>query len=118
MMENARVAAFGDAKRFVGYVHPGDLVFFSHVQMGIVAAAKVKNGPVRTPDAETWYRDVEFITPIPERNRGHKAMSFEKVSEITGKSFFWARTIKVPYLSKDEADNLSAELRKYLQVDI
>jgi hypothetical protein len=40
---------------------------------------------------------------------------FEMVSEITGKSFYWARTIKVPYLSKDEAANLVQELKKYLE---
>ena len=43
------------------------------------------------------------------------AMPFAKVSEITGKSFFWARTIKVPYLSKDEAENLAKELKVYLE---
>jgi hypothetical protein len=41
-------------------------------------------------------------------------MPFRKVSEITGKSFYWARTIKVPYLSKEEADTLADELKAYL----
>ena len=117
MMEKARVAAFGDAKRFVGYLYPGDFVFFSHAREGIMAGATVRNGPVRATDDETWYRDVEFITPIPTRDNEYRAMPFEKVSEITGKRFFWARTIKVPYLSKDEAENLAEELRKYLQAD-
>ena len=61
------------------------------------------------------YRDVEFITPIPNKGHAIKAMPFGKVSEITGKSFFWARTIKVPYLSKDEAENLAKELKAYLE---
>ena len=115
MMENCCVAAFGDAKRFVEYVYPGDTVFFSHRWEGLVAAAKVKNSPVRTLDSNTLYRDVEFITPVPERNKELKAMPFGKVSEVTGKSFFWARTIKVPYLSVSEADHLVKELVKYLE---
>ena len=115
MMENRRVAAFGDAKRFVEHIYPGDIVFFSHGRVGIVAAAKVKNGPLQTPDPDTRYRDVEFITPIPERGNEPKAMPFRKVSEITGKSFFWARTIKVPYLSKAEAEYLAKELVQYLE---
>lgn len=115
MMENSRVAAFGDAKRFVEYVHPGDIVFFSHKWVGLVAAAKVRKGPVRSPEPETLYRDVEFITPIPERGKEVVGMPFGMVSEITGKSFFWARTIKVPYLTKDEAENLAKELRVYLE---
>ena len=114
MMENGRVAAFGDAKRFVGRIHPGDIVFFSHGGVGIVAAAKVKNGPIRAPDSETLYRDVEFITQIPERDNEYKAMPFRTVSEITGKSFYWASTIKVPYLSTAEAEHLAKELVQYI----
>lgn len=118
MMENSRVAAFGDAKRFVEYLHPGDIIFFSHRWVGLVAAAKVKKGPVRAPEPETLYRDVEFITPTPERGKEVVGMPFRTVSEITGKSFFWARTIKVPYLTKDEAENLGSELRTYLETGI
>jgi len=44
-----------------------------------------------------------------------QAMPFTKVSELTGKSFFWARTIKVPYLSRSEAENLAQELKLYLE---
>jgi len=115
MMENERVAAFGDAKRFVEYVYPGDIVFFSHKWTGLIAAGRVKKGSIQSPDDETLYRDVEFITPIPKKGQTIKAMPFGKVSEITGKSFFWARTIKVPYLSRDEAENLAKELKAYLE---
>lgn len=114
MMENRCVAAFGGAKRFVEYVYPGDTVFFSHRYKGIVAAAKVRRGAVRGRGTDTWYRDVEFITPVPNRNENFLAMPFRQVSEITGKSFFWARTIKVPYLSRVEADELAQELVNYL----
>lgn len=115
MMENSRVAAFGDAKRFVEYIHPGDIVFFSHKWVGLVAAARVKKGRLQAPDPDTQYRDVEFLTPIPKRDQKLKGMPFGMVSEITGKSFYWARTIKVPYLSKDEAAKLVQELKKYLE---
>ena len=117
MMENSCVAAFGDAKRFVEYVHPSDIVFFSHKWAGLVAAARVKKGDIKAPDGETLYRSVEFITPIPKKGSPIKAMPFQKVSEITGKSFFWARTIKVPYLSKDESENLAQELKAFLETN-
>jgi hypothetical protein len=115
MMENKRVAAYGDAKRFVEYLSPGDIVFFSHKWAGLIAAAKVKKGSIKSPDEETLYRDVEFLTAIPQRGKAIKAMPFGKVSEITGKSFFWARTIKVPYLSKNEAKVLVDELKAFLE---
>ena len=114
MMENSRVAAFGDAKRFVEYIYPGDIVFFSHKWTGIVAAGRVKKGIIKPDGDETLYREVEFITSTPKKGQAIRAMPFGKVSEITGKSFFWARTIKVPYLSKDEAENLAKELKAYL----
>ncbi len=114
MMENSRVAAFGDAKRFIEYVYPGDIIFFSHKWAGLVAAARVDKGDIKAPNKHTLYRDVKFITPIPRKEEAIKAMPFKKVSEITGKSFFWARTIKVPYLSRDEAENLAKELELYL----
>ena len=116
MMENKRVAAFGDAKRFVEYIYPGDIVFFSHKGAGLVAAAEVKKGGVKaSSEDDALYQDVEFRTPIPKRDKTIKAMPFGKVSEITGESFYWARTIKVPYLSKDKADNLVFELDKLLK---
>lgn len=117
MMENECVAAFGDAKRFVDYIYPGDTVFFSHVGTGIVAAAKVSPGAVQSPEPDTRCRDVTFLTPTPARGDDYRAMPFNMVSEITGKSFFWARTIKVPYLRADEAACLAQELQGYLQAD-
>ncbi len=117
MMENSRLEAYGDAKRFVNQVHVGDIVFFSHKSMGVVAAAKVK-GEVQAPDNETHYRDVEFLTPIPKKNdKKLIAMPFSEVSSKTGKNFFWARTIKVPYLTKSEALSLVEELNLFLSTN-
>jgi hypothetical protein len=114
MIENKRLEAYGDAKRFVGQVNIGDIVFFSHKSCGVVAAAKVK-GQVQKPDAETWYREVEFLTSTPVRGETLRYMPFSNVSEFTGKSFYWARTIKVPYLTKSDALSLVEELKKYLK---
>lgn len=113
MLENKRLEAYGDAKRFASHVHEGDIVFFSHKWCGVVAAAKVKS-KVYKPDSDTWYRDVEFLTPVPSRQDNLAYMPFAKVSEFLGKSFFWARTIKVPYLTKAEALLLVEELKAYL----
>lgn len=108
------MAAFGDAKRFVERVNVGDTVFFSHAGRGIVGAATVC-GQVRCDGSETLYRDVEFVTQPPERDGELKAMPFGRVSEITGKSFYWPRTIKVPYLSSEESGLLVEKLRRYLE---
>ena len=114
MMDNNRVAAFGDAQIFVQYIRPGDIVFFSHTGVGIVAAARVQS-QVQFDCDDTAYRTVEFLTSFPERNGNEiLAMPFNKVAEFTGKKFFWARTVKVPYLSMSEAESLVVELQNYL----
>jgi len=119
MMERKRVAAYGSRRHAVGCLNPNDIVFFSHKGFGIVAAAKVKTGKLKKPndtDDGEWYRDVEFLTDVPKRKSGViTAMPFAKVVEITGKSFYWARINKVPYLSRTEAEHLVDELKKYLE---
>ena len=115
MMENNRVAAFGEAKRFVASVNVGDIVFFSHGREGVVAAATVRPGSIRADGEDILYRDVEFVTPVPQRGHNPTAMPFGTVGEVTGKRFFWARTNKYPYLSKAEAKMLVDELRTYLE---
>ena len=114
MLENKRLEAYGDAKRFVSHVNEGDIVFFSHKWCGVVAAGKVKS-KVFKPNSDTWYREVELLTPAPSREENLLYMPFSKVSDFLGKSFFWARTIKVPYLTKTESLLLDNELKKYLE---
>ena len=105
---------FGDAKRFVEYVLPGDYVFFSHKHAGVVAVGRIKNGPVQAPDPDTWTRPVEFLTKVPQRDETIRALSFRSVSQLLDRSFFWARTIKVPYLSVEESKLLLEEMKKQL----
>ena len=114
MMEKKRVSAYGEVKHIVKYLFPSDIVFYSHKNEGIVAAARV-TGQVKKDGLDQEYRAVEFLTPVPERNTGVvKCMKFSHVVEVVGKPFFWARTIKVPYLSREEASGVLDELRKVL----
>jgi uncharacterized DUF497 family protein len=114
MMENHRVAAYGDMKHVVEYLNPKDIVFFSHTKVGIVAAAEVI-GPVKDDGPEEKFRDIKFLTPVPTKATGiKKAMEFGQVSSVTGKSFYWARTVKAPRLNRDEAQHLLSELKKVL----
>lgn len=114
MMEHNRVAAYGDIKYAVEHLNPKDIVFFSQKWKGIVAAGEVTS-PVRKIGNDEQYRDIKFLTPVPNRQEGIKRyMSFSDVSQATGKSFYWARTIKVPYLSREEALRLLETLKRVL----
>jgi len=118
MIEKRRVSAFGDRKDAVHSLGKGDIVFYSHSGVGLVAAAKVVGSHVKSDTyrgCEELYRDVQFVEPVPARFKPvPRAMAFQKVTEFTGKTFFWARIQKVPYLSADEARRLVAELQKHL----
>jgi hypothetical protein len=114
MMEHKRVAAYGDTKEVVRRLNVRDIVFFSHKNVGLVAAAEVV-GPVKQEGDEELYRDVRFLTPVPNQVSGiQRYMPFSQVTQVTGKSFYWARTDKVPYLSREEARGLVDNLRETL----
>lgn len=119
MMEKSRVAAYGDIKYVIDYIKPKDIIFFSHKGVGIIAAGKVV-GKIKEDKSLSGlyserYYDVEPLTSFPQKANGiQKFMPFSEVSKITGKNFYWARTIKVPYLSYEEAKKLLEELKKYL----
>ena len=107
MCERNRVAAFGDQSHVVNYLKKNDIVFLYHKWVGIVAAGKVTSG-VRVDSAEdAQYRDLDWLTAKPMREGGEpKAMSPGRIKEVLNHDFFWARTIKMPYLSKEESADL------------
>ena len=117
MMEKKRVAAYGSSRGWVSVLNPNDIVFFSHKNYGLIAAARVKGKlqkPNDTDEHGEWFYNVEFLTSVPTRDSPEiKAMPFSKVRDAVG-NFFWARIAKVPYLSKKQADDLLVELKIYL----
>jgi hypothetical protein len=111
MMENRWVAVYGNIKYVVDYLQRGDIVFYWHKDVRLIAAAGV-TGAARDYDPETRYRTVEFLTPRPVRADGlTRRMWTNNVTDATRRTFFWAKTIKVPYLSREEADSLLAALK-------
>jgi hypothetical protein len=115
MIENKKIAAYGSVKHVVDYLKPKDIVFLSHKGLGIVAAAEVR-GIAKDNGPDERYRDVRFLTPVPYKDPDiKKFMPFSRVSAVLGKTFFWARTIKTPYLTVEEANSLLVELGKALE---
>jgi hypothetical protein len=111
MLESNWVAAYGGVKYVVDSLQRGDIVFYWHRGEGLIGAAEVI-GPARDDGPDTRYRRVRFLTPIPTRAEGLTGrMWTSDVTDATGSTFFWARTIKVPYLTKDQADRLLSALR-------
>ncbi len=118
MMEKRRVSTFG-GNDAVKVLKKGDIVFYSHGGVGVVAAARVLSKRPKRGSFERGselFHDVELLTSMPERFDQPKALSFRRVQEITGRRFWWATTAKVPYLTPDEAKRLLGGLTDHLRV--
>lgn len=113
MCENNRVAAFDDQRHVINYLGKNDVVFLYHKWIGIVAAGKVV-GAVKQEEVVldgkslmSRYRELEWLTAIPSREEANPTgMTPGRIREVLNHNFFWARTIKSPYLSKEECDTL------------
>ena len=118
MCENDRVAAFGEIKGVVYSFRKGDYVFLYHKGKGIVAVGKVESEVKEDKEDKqknTLYRDLRWLTPKPTKEKPFKAMSASKIKEVMGYNFFWAKTMKPPFLNKEESEKLLAALKETLK---
>ncbi len=115
MCEGDRVAAFGDIKGIVHSMKRGDIAFLYHVGYGIVAAGRVKSGVKEDTAADALYCDLEWLTNKPERNKPLSAMPASQIKEVMGFNFWWAKTMKPPFLDKTESAQLVDALQQVLK---
>ncbi len=111
MLENNRASIWGDAQKFIYSIKKNDYVFLSHKHVGVVAVGQVTSQ--QKLDEDEGYVNVKWLTHIPKREKGiQKYMPFAKVSELLEHGFYWARTLKTPYLDLKESKFLIDELKK------
>lgn len=118
MLKKNRASAYGGAAYFANYINKNDYVFLSHRWCGIIAAGRAKSNTKKTKNngEVEKYVDVEWLTEIPKKESGiKKYMSFSEVTNLLQHGFFWARTIKAPYLSKEESEALLDELTQVIE---
>lgn len=111
MCEGKRVAAFGGIKGIVHSFNKGDLVFLYHKGHGIVAAGEVRSEVKEDPDNDAMYRDLKWLTPVPKKGAPLRFMSIDRIRKVTGANFWWAKTMKPPFLTKQESGHLLKELQ-------
>jgi hypothetical protein len=115
MCNNARVAAFGSIKGIVRSLSKNDVIFLYHKGCGIVAAGSVSSNVVKEDAAQdAMYRDLKWLTAVPTKDKPLRAMSVSKIKAATGHEFWWAKTMKAPFLNKEEAAQLLKSLKKVL----
>jgi hypothetical protein len=114
MCEGNRVAAFGSIKGIVHSFNKADIVFLYHKGKGIIAAGEVKGEVKEDVSADAMYCDLKWLTPTPIKGKAIKAMSVAEIRSATGRNFYWAKTMKPPYLNKEDASHLLENLKSIL----
>jgi len=117
MCEGSRVAVFGDIKEQVRTFRKGDIAFIYHKGCGIVAAGEVTGRPTDDPKHahDAMFCKLKWLTPVPERGATLKYMPVSEIKKVTSRNFWWAKTLKYPYLDREESKHLLDELRKVLR---
>ena len=81
-----------------------------------VGAGKIKTGKVKeNKKNDEMYMEVELLTPVVNSEKDLKYISPSELRSILNKTFFLARTIKVPYLSEEEAKKVVDRLKEKYQ---
>jgi len=113
MLEHSRASIWGEAQNYIHSLSKNDFVFLSHKHYDLVAAGQVTGKPRFDEDEAEAYVTVKWLNRIPVRAEGIREwMPFAKVTQLLEHGIYWARTLKVPYLSPEESSYLLMELKK------
>lgn len=102
MFESSKVSAYGDAKRYAKSFNSGDYVLYYHAGVGVVGAGVVKGG-VKTAGDNELYRNVDLITPAIKNESQMCSISPSELKRLLKKNFYFASTIKSPFLTVKES---------------
>jgi predicted RNA-binding protein with PUA-like domain len=115
MMKNHKVSAYGGVKNCINTFNKGDYVLYYHKGWGVIGAAKIKSSKAKeNKENDELYFDVDLLTPKVQCESELKYVSAKELKELLNKDFYFASTIKRPYLSIDEAEKIiELLLKKY-----
>jgi hypothetical protein len=113
MLEHNRASIWGDAQHYIHSLNKNDLVFLSHKYVGLIAVGRVTGNARFDGDEAEAYVPVKWLNRVPVRIEGIREwMPFARVTQLLEHGIYWARTLKVPYLSQEESVFLLNELKK------
>lgn len=118
MLSENKIAAYGEAARYIDRFNKGDYALFYSRGRGIIAIGKIISDKPSVIGEEKNHK-VKMI--LPQHFEGDAtalpALTPQEIKTILGKNFYWASTIKTPYLSGDQVDLLVKALsQKYSDV--
>lgn len=111
MLSQSKIAAYGDAKRYINSFSKGDYALFYSKGRGIIAIGKIISDTPTDVDDEKYHK-VEMIVPqsFEGDTESLKSLSPAEIKMALNKNFYWASTIKTPFLSKAQSEILIKEL--------
>lgn len=114
MFDKSKVSAYGEAVDEVRRFQQGDYVFYYHKGVGVIGAGIIDSPKVfEDPTKEERYRSVKLLTPKLQQDSEIKSLSASDLRKILNdRGFYYAATVKVPYLSADDSLLLVNVLRK------
>ncbi|WP_051198051.1 hypothetical protein [Butyrivibrio sp. MB2005] len=119
MLSQSKISAYGDAKRYISSFSKGDYALFYSKGRGIIAIGRISSDTPTDVNDER-YHNVEMI--IPKSFSGDieslKALSPSEIKVALDKNFYWASTIKTPFLDKLQAETLIKALEKKYIMDV
>lgn len=111
MFAKSKVSAYGSASRYVNSFNNGDYVLYYHKGYGVIGAGIIKSSFVgENQSKEELYRKVELLTPVIKQESDIKYISASELCKLLNKNFYFASTIKSPYLSLNEAKLVAENL--------
>lgn len=113
MFANSKVSAYGGTKEWVNKFNKGDYVLYYHKGYGVVGAGIITSAKSKAiPENEELYFEVELLTPQVKCDDDLEYISPSELQRLLNKNFYFARTVKVPYLSVEEAEKVVSLLKE------
>lgn len=113
MLAGSKIAAYGDASRYIDSFRKDDYALFYSKGRGIIAVGKItSDNPTEIGDEK--HHKVELI--VPEKFEGDAtalpSLTPNEIKAILDRNFYWASTVKTPFLSGPQVEILIRELKK------
>ena len=109
MIKNHKISAYGRSSRYVkSAFRRDDYVFYYSKGKGIVAVGQITDNEPYTVDDEV-YKKVRLIFPT-ENEVTVNPLTASEIKSLTGQNYYFASTIKSPYLNSEQSKVLIDKL--------
>ena len=115
MLKQSKVWAKGNPKRYIKSFNIGDYVLYYSKGDGIIAIGKIVDNDIEEIEDDGWARKVDIL--VPEKRyiadiSSQECLYPSEIKSLLKKNFYFASTIKSPYLNEEEVNVLVDALEK------